>query len=179
MQRIPRTIAVVIGAESEHFDVDSWKTILEGSTLPDKSSGSNAAVVEDILYFEFASLWASLMAPIWFPDEGGRHGSFVASLRGRTGSKKELRKIAEPASSFAQEPLWAALDRHLEGRSTDADRTLLTSLASNPTQCPEPLAMALKYYVRGDVAFPDGSEVTLDELCDEAGVAHFDILDGA
>ncbi|WP_045118689.1 hypothetical protein [Haliangium ochraceum] len=42
--------------------------------------------------------------------------------------------------------------------------------AAHPEECDPPLSWGLKYIVRGDLVRPDGSEVTLDRLCDEAGI---------
>ncbi len=74
-------------------------------------------------------------------------------------------------------PLAKHYARHIARRSTVDDRALLESLAADPSQRPEPLASALKYYVRGDLVMPDGSELTLDALCDRAGVARLPLLE--
>ncbi len=75
-------------------------------------------------------------------------------------------------------PLWTALARHLARRATEADRTLLESLARDPSQIEDgPLRWGLRFIVRGDVMLPDGSFVTLDELCDQAGLPHLPYLE--
>jgi hypothetical protein len=54
---------------------------------------------------------------------------------------------------------------------------MLSAAADNPeSQGPE-LATALRYIVRGDVLLEDGSEVTLDQLSDEAGLPHLPYLE--
>ena len=73
--------------------------------------------------------------------------------------------------------LWSALARHLARCSTDADRELLIDLARNPEQREPPLSWGLRFIVRGDLLFDDGSIVTLDELCDELGLPRLPYLE--
>jgi hypothetical protein len=68
------------------------------------------------------------------------------------------------ASPFSGDPLWAALARHVARSSTPDDRALLEAHARTPDQAPEPLRWGLRYMVRGDVMFEDGSVVNLDEI---------------
>jgi hypothetical protein len=75
------------------------------------------------------------------------------------------------------DPLWPALARHLARRATPEDRALLTNLAQHPEKREPPLSWGLRFIVRGDVLFDDGSVVTLDELCDEAGVPRLPYLE--
>jgi 3',5'-cyclic AMP phosphodiesterase CpdA len=75
------------------------------------------------------------------------------------------------------DPLWPALARHLARRATPEDRALLTDLAQHPEKREPPLSWGLQFIVRGDVLFDDGSVVTLDELCDEAGVPRLPYLE--
>jgi Calcineurin-like phosphoesterase len=102
-----------------------------------------------------------------------------------TASRLSLRPRSDPAP-FEQalvtapadiDPLWPALARHIARRSTPEDRALLEDLACHPEKREPPLSWGLKYYVRGDVILPDGSEVTLDQLCDEAGLPHLPYLE--
>ncbi len=75
-------------------------------------------------------------------------------------------------------PLWTSLARHLARRATDDDCALLESLARDPNQVEDgPLRWGLRFIVRGDVMLPDGSFVTLDELCDDAGLPHLPYLE--
>jgi len=50
-------------------------------------------------------------------------------------------------------------------------------LAHHPEQRPEPLSWGLQHVVRGDVVLPDGTELTLDDLCDEIGEPHLPYLE--
>lgn len=75
------------------------------------------------------------------------------------------------------DPLWISLARHVARISTSEDRTLLEDLAAHPEKRESPLSWGLKYIVRGDVLLPDGTHVTLDELCDEAGVERYPLLE--
>jgi hypothetical protein len=68
------------------------------------------------------------------------------------------------------DPLWPALARHLARCATVADRELLDDLARHPEKREPPLQWGLRYFVRGDVVFFDGTEHTLDELCASAGL---------
>jgi calcineurin-like phosphoesterase family protein len=69
-----------------------------------------------------------------------------------------------PASTFSGDPLWPALARHVARSSTPEDRVLLEAHARDPDQASEPLRWSLRYIVRGDVMFEDGSVVDLDEI---------------
>jgi 3',5'-cyclic AMP phosphodiesterase CpdA len=75
------------------------------------------------------------------------------------------------------DPLWLALARHLARRATPEDHALLQDLAQHPEKREPPLSWGLQFIVRGDVLFDDGSVVTLDELCDEAGVPRLPYLE--
>lgn len=88
----------------------------------------------------------------------------------------EITKQEQPADDAAGEPLWYALARHLSDRSTDADRALLQRLAST-TDAPAPLRWGLRYIVRGDLLFPDGSQLLLDDIADVLGVPRLPLLD--
>jgi hypothetical protein len=66
--------------------------------------------------------------------------------------------------------LWHALARHLATRSTEADKNLLIRAASHPEAYPEPLCWGLQFIVRGDIAFENGSSITLDELASLCGL---------
>lgn len=79
--------------------------------------------------------------------------------------------------SLKGDPLWPALARHLARCSTAEDRALLIDLAQHPEKREEPLFSGLKYYVRGDLVFEDGSEMTIDELCDELGLPRLPYLE--
>jgi hypothetical protein len=68
------------------------------------------------------------------------------------------------------DPLWAALARHIARWSTDQDRCLLIDLARRPERREGVLRWGLQYVVRGDVILDDGTEVTLDDLAEQAGV---------
>lgn len=75
------------------------------------------------------------------------------------------------------DPLWPALARHLCRGSTAEDRALLTSLAQDPTLRPPPLQWGLRYIVRGDILLDGGTEITIDELTDRAGVPRLPYLE--
>ena len=78
----------------------------------------------------------------------------------------------------ALHPVWPALARHLARRPHQADRELLESLARDPEQVEDgPLHWGLRFIVRGDVMLHDGRFVTLDTLCDEAGLPHLPYLE--
>jgi hypothetical protein len=97
------------------------------------------------------------------------------SLRPEEGSSSLLSALS--AYPRKGDPLWPALARHLARCSTDKDRTLLIDLARHPEKREEPLSSGLKYYVRGDLVFEDGSEMTLDALCDELGLPRLPYLE--
>ena len=50
-------------------------------------------------------------------------------------------------------------------------------MAVNPEKRQGELSWALQYLVRGDVLLSDGTEVTLDELCVEAGIPLYPLLE--
>lgn len=69
--------------------------------------------------------------------------------------------------------MWPALARQVARCSSDDDRALLTQLCQHPElrAAGQPfgsdlLYWGLKYFVRGDLLLEDGSEITLDQLCD-------------
>ena len=66
---------------------------------------------------------------------------------------------------FDGHELWPALARHVARISTPADRALLEHYAANPEDADtDLLRWALRYWVRGDIMFEDGSVMTLDEI---------------
>jgi hypothetical protein len=80
-------------------------------------------------------------------------------------------------NAFEGDSLWPALARHVARISRTEDRVLLEDLARHPEQRAPPLSWGLQHYVRGDLVFDDGSVVTLDELCDQAGLAPLPLLE--
>ena len=96
------------------------------------------------------------------------HEACRLSLRPRSESAPFRRALAELPEGT--DPLWPALARHVARLSTPEDRRLLCDLAEHPDSRGKPLSWGLRYYVRGDLVLDDGTEVGLDELCDEAGI---------
>jgi hypothetical protein len=94
-------------------------------------------------------------------------------------SNRPLLDEALSAYPKEEEPLWPALARHIAHCSTMEDQLLLIDLAKHPEKRDEPLLSGLKYYVRGDLVFDDGSEMTLDALCQQLGLQALKYLDGA
>jgi len=76
--------------------------------------------------------------------------------------------------------MWPALARHMARCSSVEDRDLLETLARDPeahrAELGDELADCLRYLVRGDVILEDDTEVTLNDLCDQAGVPHLPYL---
>jgi 3',5'-cyclic AMP phosphodiesterase CpdA len=68
------------------------------------------------------------------------------------------------------EPLWPALARYLARCATQKDRALLIDLIRHPEKREPPLSWGLRYYARGDLVLSDGSELTLDALCQQLGL---------
>ncbi|WP_170229425.1 NACHT domain-containing protein [Polyangium fumosum] len=97
------------------------------------------------------------------------HEACRLSLRPRAASEPFRRVLAETPEGI--DPLWPALARHVARLSTPEDERLLCDLAEHPESRGKPLSWGLRYYVRGDLVLDDGTEVRLDELCDEAGIA--------
>ncbi|MDI1435426.1 NACHT domain-containing protein [Polyangium sorediatum] len=97
------------------------------------------------------------------------HEACRLSLRPRAASEPFRRALAETPEGI--DPLWPALARHVARLSTPEDERLLCDLAEHPESRGKPLSWGLRYYVRGDLVLDDGTEVRLDELCDEAGIA--------
>jgi hypothetical protein len=89
---------------------------------------------------------------------------------------ENLDKAIDSLSGKA-DPLWPALARHLSRRSSAADRAFLEGLVCNPAQREPPLSWALQYWVRGDLLLENGSETTLDTLCDEVGLPRLPYLE--
>ena len=85
--------------------------------------------------------------------------------------------VAGACDTFEGDPLWPTLARHVARISSAEDRALLEDLARNPEQREPPLSWGLQYYVRGDLVFDDGSVVTLDELCAQAGLMPLPLLE--
>jgi hypothetical protein len=69
------------------------------------------------------------------------------------------------------------LARHIARVSTPANCAFLEELAANPEKRQDELSWALQYLVRGDVLLPNGTEVTFDELCVEAGIPLYPLLE--
>ena len=65
--------------------------------------------------------------------------------------------------------LWPYLAKHIAGIASEDEQNYLIDLVKNPRHEDPQIADGLKYIVRGDVVFDDGSEATLDELCAEIG----------
>jgi calcineurin-like phosphoesterase family protein len=99
-----------------------------------------------------------------------------ASILGEP-EQQRLVDTIDSAKNRNVDPLWIALARHVARISTQEDRELLEDLAAHPEKREAPLSWGLQYIVRGDVLMADGSEVTLDELCDEAGVPRYPLLE--
>nr|WP_275939318.1 NACHT domain-containing protein [Polyangium spumosum] len=97
------------------------------------------------------------------------HEACRLSLRPRSDGGPFRRALVEMPAGI--DPLWPALARHVARLSTPEDRGLLCELAEHPERREKPIAWGLRYYVRGDLVLDDGTEVRLDELCDEAGLA--------
>ncbi len=121
----------------------------------------------------------SLLEQPRFPGEGpeSRILSTACWLSLRPGVNDYKLYQALALDGHNVDPLWPALARHLARRATPKDRALLTDLAQHPEKREPPLSWGLQFIVRGDVLFDDGSVVTLDELCDEAGVPRLPYLE--
>jgi hypothetical protein len=65
--------------------------------------------------------------------------------------------------------LWPCLARHIAGLASEEERQFLNDLIKYPEHGNPGIADGLKYIVRGDVFFDDGTEATLDDLCAEIG----------
>jgi hypothetical protein len=85
--------------------------------------------------------------------------------------------VARACGAFDSDPLWPALARHVARISTGDDRALLVDLARHPERRKPPLSWGLQHYVRGDLVLDDGSVITLDELCAQAGLAPLPLLE--
>jgi 3',5'-cyclic AMP phosphodiesterase CpdA len=92
-------------------------------------------------------------------------------------SIEELKATIPQLERRGLDPFWIAFARHIARISTAEDRALLEDLAAYPEKREPPLSWGLQYIVRGDVLLPDGTEITLDELCAEAGVAPYQLLE--
>ncbi len=93
------------------------------------------------------------------------------------GKKESGTQLKSALQAYSGNPLWPALARHIARCSTKRDRTLLTAAIQHPAKYDPPLAWGLKYYCRGDLLLPDGSELTLDALCDELKLPHLPYLE--
>lgn len=150
-----------------------------------------------------ALAWKYVKTPAWFTDfaameldsmlRAGTRAALAYSTAQREAHWELLKaacqsSLAATASGAALEealrrypaegePLWPALARHLARCSTEQDRALLTDLARHPEKRQGPLSEGLKYYVRGDLVFNDGRELTLDALCDELKLSHLPHLE--
>lgn len=77
-------------------------------------------------------------------------------------------------------PMWPAYARYSAGLAEPGDAEYLNDLAAHPEKCgDEKLAMALQFFVRGDILMADGSILLLDDLFAEAGVEPLPLLDPA
>lgn len=92
-------------------------------------------------------------------------------------ASEELAEAIALAKRSGIDTFWIAFARHIALLSTAEDHALLKDLAAHPEKREPPLSWALQYIVRGDILLPDGSEVTLDELCAEAGVPPYPLLE--
>ncbi|MBF0294092.1 MAG: TIR domain-containing protein [Magnetococcales bacterium] len=93
------------------------------------------------------------------------------------GYTEHMIQLKTSLKNYQGDPLWPALARHVARCSTNDDKKLLENLAQNPEQREAPLQWGLKYIVRGDVMLNDGSEITLDEICDEHGLERLPYLE--
>ncbi|MCW3097049.1 MAG: putative signal transduction protein with Nacht domain [Chthonomonadaceae bacterium] len=96
--------------------------------------------------------------------------------RGRLGTEALAQNLST-ATERGVDPLWIALARHIARLSTPEDRALLEELAAYPEKRRGELSWALQYLIRGDVLLPDGTEVTLDELCRETDIPLYPLLE--
>ncbi|WP_428265261.1 metallophosphoesterase [Haliangium sp.] len=87
--------------------------------------------------------------------------------------------LAGPLAALPKDThdIWPALARWLSRCADERDEQVLRHHAANPDDCDPPLSWGMKYIVRGDLVLEDFSEVTLDELYDQAGVARLPLLE--
>lgn len=109
--------------------------------------------------------------PLMLMIAATRH--FLPTLR----NPREFLSVVEQAKRAGIDPFWLAFANHVAGRSTLEDRALLEDLAANPTKRSGSLSWALQHTVRGDILLADDTVVTLDELCIEAGVPLYPLLE--
>jgi hypothetical protein len=116
-----------------------------------------------------------------FPDDQWPLGLLIPAARVSViGGKRETEGLVSAALTAQQagcDDFWPAFARHIARLSTDKDRALLEELAAHPERRKGHFSWGLQYIVRGDVLLPDGTEVMLDELCDEAGVSRYPLLE--
>jgi len=106
------------------------------------------------------------------PEQTAPEYQLVAAGCRASSARPDAAALDEALTKYGQstDPLWPALARHLGRHSTPSDRQLLIHAASQPEEYPEPLCWGLRFMVRGDVMFEDGSVVTLDEFSADAGL---------
>jgi len=157
----------------------------------------------EIWAWDLARNWGLSQTPAWLVDfiamemaSAGRGGTRIIvayALNAHTPHERLLKAACQAslhvdsdrselhqllANHLADgDPLWPALARHLTHQSTNEDRALLIDLAQHPEKREPPLSWGLQYYVRGDLVFEDGREVTLDELCSQLGLPSLPYLE--
>ncbi|MBF0180087.1 MAG: hypothetical protein HQM03_08690 [Magnetococcales bacterium] len=104
-------------------------------------------------------------------------GLFYHASNIHYGREEHMIQLETSLQNYQGDPLWPALARHVARCATDEDKKLLENLAKNPELREPPLQWGLKYIVRGDVMLADGSEITLDEMCDELGLPQLPYLE--
>ena len=104
---------------------------------------------------------------------------FRSACRSSFTGRYEPELLAEPLRALPSgtHPIWPALARWISRGATEDDRRILEHYAANPDECDAPLSWGMKYIVRGDLVLEDGSEVTLDQLYEEAGVARLPLIE--
>jgi hypothetical protein len=104
-------------------------------------------------------------------------GLMQLACRVSLGHEPASRRLDDALARFGGDPLWPALARHIARSSTPDDRALLEDLAAHPERRDGPVSWALRYYVRGDIAAPAGTVITIDQLCDELGTPRLALLE--
>lgn len=139
--------------------------------------------IRDYATVELASMgraWTRAVVAHWPCDNNPclqlLQAACKASLRPDSDDYSSSLKKSLSAYPQSGDPLWPSLARHLARISTAEDRALLVDLAQHPEKRSGALSLGLKYYVRGDLVFEDGSEMTLDDLCDQLKVPRLPYL---
>lgn len=100
-----------------------------------------------------------------------------SSISCAASDKEKLEYLLNDPDYASIDDFWCSFARHVGRISTDADRQRLHELASYPEKQDGEVSWGLQFMVRGDILLADGTIVTLDSICADAGIEPLPMLE--